>query len=672
MNFRVYFLTSICSLLSLVSTYAAEPTREVININDGWQFYPLSAVDSSEAEYITLPHSWQSQLGDCAKGCSEVNYIRSLDIPERWSDRRLFLRFGGVQRVAEVFVNGSYVGSHKGGFTAFTIEITSKVKFGAKNNIRVVVSNSYRSDMLPISSDMDITGGIYRDVELMVTPQNIISPLHHSSDGVYVVQSSVNKQRVEGVLRCYLSTTTVDHASLAMRIVGPDGYEVDSRMVRATKLSAERAVDIAFEVAHPQLWSPSSPDMYRFEVTLDDGTARDMVVVETGFRDVAVTADNRLAINGERCEVRGVNYAHDRMGCGMATTSSHMEQDFALISDMGANAIRSLSGPHSGALYDLCDREGMLVWVDMPFTRSPISFTDICYFPSVALRNSGFEQLEEIIYQNFNHPSVVMWGLFSLVRQPGEPILDYINELNDMAHATDPSRLTVACSNSDGAINFVTDMIVFRQDVGLYKGHVDDIAVWCNQLKDPRWAAMRYGVCYGEEGNPTHLTQSVERATRGTRHLPERRQTYMHERYAANIEAEGAFWGVWLNNMFDYASYRRPYGLNQSGMVCYDHATQKDAYYLYRAKWNSDAVTLRIANRNLVERSDTLQRLDIYSSTGMPTVVVEGDTVGVRRVARGHYAADSVIIRGRAVVEAFDSLGMASDRVVLRYVNKQL
>ena len=667
-KYKLYLASLIAMLLSVVSLSASEPTREVVSLNEGWQFYPLAATESAAAEYVSLPHTWQDDLGDYGKGISEYNYTKSLDIPECWRNKRLFLRFGGVQSVADVFVNGSYVGSHKGGFTAFTLEITSKVKFGAKNYLRVVVSNGYRNDLLPLSSDMDLTGGIYRGVELMVTPQNIISPLHHSTDGVYVVQQDVSKNSATGVVRCYLSATSVDHASLTMRIVGPDGYEVDRRVVRATKLASQRAVDIPFEIAHPQLWSPATPQMYSVEVVMDDGAVRDMITVKTGLRSVAVSDANRLTINGVECEVRGVNYAHDRKGCGMAVGVSDVEEDFAAICDMGANAIRSLSGPHSALLYDMCDKEGVLSWVDIPFTRAPFANTDICYYPSAAIRNSGFEQLEEIVYQNYNHPSIVMWGLCSLVKQPGEDVVGYVYELNDRAHAIDPSRMTVACSNSDGDINFITDLIVLRQDVGLYKGLVDDVAVWCQQLKDPRWAHMRYAVCYGEEGNITHMADRVERATRGTRHLPERRQRYMHERYAANIEAEGNFWGVWLDNMFDYASARRPYNLNQSGMVGYDHTTKKDAYYLYRAKWNDEDVTLHIANRRQREYRDTLCVFDIYSSSGEPVVVVDGDTVAVRRVARAHYSADSVVVRSEATIEAYDSLGVRSDKIKVRYV----
>lgn len=666
MKYRLYLLTILTTLLATATLSAAEPTREIHNLNDGWHFFPLEATDGDNADHVQIPHSWQCELGSYGRGMTDANYTKELEIPKEWEGKRLFLRFGAVQSVADLFVNGSYVGSHKGGFTAFTMEITDKVRYGAKNYIRVVVSNARRNDIFPLSSDMDLTGGILHYVELLVTPKNIISPLHHSSDGVYVVQESVNAERAAGHVRCVISATTTDQASINIRIINPDGAEIDNRTMRVTKLTKERIVDIPYLIPQPALWAPYTPNIYRVEVTLNDGSTQDMVSVETGFRNISISEDNRLCINGKAYDIHGVNYAHDRIGVGMATEPSHLKEDFATIFNMGANAIRSLYGPHNSQLYDLCDRIGLITWVDIPFTRSPIAFSDICYYPSAELKANGIKQLEDIIYQNYNHPSIAMWGLFNLVWQRGENVEGYIHELNDAAHTHDPSRLTVGCSNSDGAINLITDLIVLRQDVGYYKGNADDIAVWCRQLSDPRWSDMRFGICFGEEGDPEHITESIERATRDTRHLPERRQTYLHERYMANIENEGNFWGIWLDNMFDYASVRRGYKLNQAGLVEYDHEGLKDSYYLYRAKWNKMDGTLHIPNRRWRERRDTLQFIDVYSSVGTPIVVVNSDTVSVRRVAEGHYSADSVVIRDRGVIEVFDSLNRFSDKINIR------
>lgn len=661
-------ILTILGLLLCLPLIASEPLRSSYNINSGWRFFYSTEVDGSRADIVTLPHTWNTQCAEGGYLRTTANYTRELHIPSEWSDRRLFLRFGGVQSVADLFVNGRYVGSHEGGFTAFTMEITDYVRHGEDNFLRVVVSNVERNDILPTSSDMDLAGGIYRDVELLVTGKNIISPLNHSTDGVYVLQQSVSPELVKGVVRIYVSATTIDNTMLTLRIIRGDGDVVVTRSARASKLTTDRAIDFPFEISAPELWSPASPALYRVEVTMgSERVIEDRVSVVTGFRRITIDDGNKLCINGEPVVVRGVNLPHDRSGKGTAVLERDVARDLRIVQNMGANAIRSISGPHMDVLYTSCDREGVLVWIDMPFSRSPLSFSDICYYPTSAFRNNGFAQLEEIIAQNINHPSVVMWGLFSEVWQRGDDVVAYVRELNSRAHALDPSRLTVGCSNADGEINFITDLVVLRQNVGYMKGSVEDVAVWCRQLStNTLWRKLRYGVCYGEEGSTSHQTERIERAHRGTYLLPERRQTYMHERYSDIIAEADIFWGVWLNSMFDYASSRRPYGLNQSGLVSYDRATAKDAYYLYRATWNSSEPTLHISDCRWTERTDTLQHVNIYSSVGQPTLVVDGDTVAVRAIARGQYRADSLTLRGRVNIVATDSTGTHHDRLELR------
>ena len=648
--------------------HAEQPTRTVIELNDSWQMLSADDFDSDTSCYISLPHTWNrgAKEGDFER--ATYSYLRSLYISNDYLDKRLFLRFGGAQSMATLFVNGRYVGEHHGGYTAFCFEITDYVVAG-DNMLRVEVSNERRSDILPTSADADLAGGLYRGVELIVTPRNAISPLHYASEGVFVEQRTINREHATGVVRVYLSAVDYAHLTLQLRIVDPSGYEVNSRTVRVAKYNDATGVEIPFDVPNPELWSPAERNLYNYEVALlDNGVCCDSVVVKTGLRSISINDNNKLCINGLEMDVRGVGLAHDRNGYGTALSTDALLEDYARIRDMGANAIRSLWGPHLDMLYDMADRDGVLVWIDMPLTRSPLSLADVCYYPTESFRNNGFEQLREIIAQNYNHPSVVMWGLFSLVSQRGDDVVPYVEELNALAHKLDSSRLTVGCSNADGAINFITDLIVFRQNVGWSKGHADDVAVWCRQLASNRlWGQLRFGVCYGEEGVRNHFSERIERSVRGERRLPERRQTYMHERYIANIAESDIFWGVWIETMFDYASSRRAYGINHSGVVDYDHREAKDAYYLYRALWNSDTPTLHITNKMWRERRDPMQHIDIYCSEGAtPLLMCGDDTLKVRSVAPAQWRADSVVVRGDVELRAVDALNGLEDVVRIR------
>ena len=670
MRYIKYFILVAVLSVCLVSAHAAAPERESYNLNEGWRFFFADEPDAADADYVTLPHTWNVDAVEGGYVRTTANYQRDIFIPAEWQGRRLFVRFGGAQSVAELFVNGKYVSEHRGGFTAFTFEITDFVRYDQENHLRVIVSNSQRSDVLPLSSDMDLAGGIYRDVELLVTPMDIISPLYYGSEGVLVEQREVSRDKASGVVKVYLSTRSVDHTTLTARVVDEDGYEVMTRTVKVSKISPERAIEVPFEIPHPQLWSLEKRTMYRVEVTLGDvKNPLDRMVVYTGLRSVTINDDNRLCINGVPVDVRGVSLPHDREGYGTAISRNHIAEDFVMMRDMGANAVRSIVGPHDDYLYDLCDKEGMLAWVDMPLARYEYSFADICYYPTAALRTNGFDQLKEVVVQNYNHPSVIMWGLFSLVWQRGDDVLGYIGELNELAHTLDASRPTVSCSNSDGAINFVTDLVVLRQNVGWSKGSIEDVDIWCGQLSSNKsWASLRCGVAYGEAGVRGHNCERVERASRDTRHLPERRQTDMHERYIEQIDEAGIFWGVWLDNMFDYASTRRAYGKNLAGMVEHNHVDKKDAYYLYRARWNKTEPTLRIADRGWRERRDMLQSIDVYSSVGEPLLVVEGDTITMRCVGKAHYRADSVEVHGTKAIHATDVSGRYTDSVTIRVV----
>lgn len=662
-------------MLMILSTGSlAASSREVYSLNDGWLFFFKQEADSDDARHITLPHTWNldATASDGVYLQTTANYTRELYIPEEWRGRRLFVRFDGVQSVADIFLNGRHVGEHRGGWTAFTFEITDKVAFGANNTLLAVVSNAYRNDVLPTSSDMNLYGGIYRGVELIATSQNIISPLHFSSDGVMVTTSRLTAERAEGNIDVYLSAPKETSMNVNVRIFSPSGKSVFAKSVRAAKVDPARPLAIPFTIDNPSPWSCDDPQLYRVCVTVgDEQSPSDEVCVRTGLRRISIGDDNRLRINDSIVDVHGVNMAHDRAGVGSAMRTRHYDEDLSLVADLGANALRSLTAPHDSYLYDRCDELGLMVWIDAPLTRAQI-LSDISYFSTDMFRANGREQLQEIIYQNYNHPSVVMWGIFSQLWQKGDDPLPYVRELNALAKRIDPTRPTVACSDADGDLNFVTDLVVLRQNIGWYRGTPDDVAVWCTQLAgNPAWSKLHYGVCYGEGGSIDQQTDQYTRAEPrpNTRWLPERRQTAFHERYAANIGQSGIFWGVWIDNMFDYGSSRRAYGQNQAGLMTFDHKDKKDAYYLYRALWNRRQPTLYISERRWNMRQDSIQQFKIYSSEQMPLLLVGGDTVAVREVAPCQYLSDSVVMHNYNRVESrtgklADSIGVTIDNAL--------
>ena len=258
--------------------------------------------------------------------------------------------------------------------------------------------------------------------------------------------------------------------------------------------------------------------------------------------------------------------------------------------------------------------------------------------------------MQEIVAQNINHPSVVMWGIFSRLWMRGEDVTPYIRRLNETARTMDPSRPTVACSDQNGDINFITDLIVWQQDVGWRRGSTDDVIVWRDQLQK-NWSHLRSGVCYGGSGFLGHKSYTAQSEPRSN-WMPEEKQTRFHEEYAKNLQNDSLFWGAWIDNMFDYGSSRRPYGINGAGLVTLNRREKKDAYYLYKAMWNGAEPTLHIVDKRRRLRDYEKQAFRVYSSAGTPTLIVGRDTLAMSEYAPFQYRSDSVAIHGMIEVKA--------------------
>lgn len=652
-------------LLAFIATISPLAAREVYILNNSWRFFFKDENSSDNARFVNLPHTWNSDAlsegGELRQ--TVANYRRTLFVPAQWQGKRLFLRFGGVMSVADVFVNGNHVKEHRGGYTAFAVEITDCVNYGSENTLLVEVNNSYRSDVLPTSTEQNLYGGIYRDVELIITDKTTISPLYYGTEGVIVTSSKVSVDNVEGNIGIWLLGKKDSQCNLTLDIVSPDGYVAVTKSVKA-KIDG-KVLNVPFSVNNPELWSVQRPSLYRVDVIL----GADTVSVTTGFRKIEVTPERLLTINNRQTMVRGVNLCHDNRHVGNALTERDYQSDFEMIRELGINAIRSVGGPHAQTLYDKCDREGVLLWIDTPFTQSPF-LSDIAYYSSTAFESNGKEQLKEIILQNIHHPSVAMWGIFSLLRGRSGELMDYLKELNKLAKSLDPSRLTVACSNQDGDINFITDLIVWQQSVGWETGDVSDLDVWQKALRT-NWSHLCQAVCYGEGGTRGHYSESLINRNSSQHRIPESWQTRFHEGYISRID-QSLFWGIWLNNMFDYGAVRRSGGVRNSGLVTFDHKERKDAFYLYKTLWNKRYPTLHIVGKNREVRTRNRQVLKVYCSQGVPNLTINGDTVALHNRSEGIFVTDSLTMSGfNTVITATETMRDSTTFTIGNYLKRK-
>ena len=643
-------------LLILTLSAGSVSARSTYNINARWTFFTGNDTDTGTSSVIYLPHTWNSDAGASSNGYYRGvgNYMKDVDIPFTWRGKRVFLRIGGGATVTDVIINGRHVADHYGGSSAFTVELTDRLKYGQANKFWIIVNNSPRMDVLPTAGEENVYGGIFRNVELIVCNTLSVSPAAEGGDGVWITAAKVSPDKAEGVVKLDLLDMESVPENARARIRFTDGEErlVAQNSVAIIDLApGNTEISLPFTVSKPRLWQGTEdPYLYNVEVTITSGDEiiTDSLVVGTGFRTFGVDKQNNFLLNGKPYRLHGVILHRDRMMVGTAMTPFQIEEDVNIIREMGANAVRVAGGQHSDYFYTLCDEAGIIVWNDAPFTGSVFP-TDRDFSDTPQFRCNGAQQLGEMVSQLYNHPSIAMWGVFSDVSTRGDDPVPYIRELNALAHKLDPARLTVASSTADGDINFVTDLILFNQSFGWVNGMPDGIVLWMDQLKR-NFPQLPAGLSYSAGASIFHQSEKLEKPAVLSNHHPENWQTYFHEQYMKNAAEAPQFWGVFIGNMFDFGAARRTWGdgkgTNDHGLVTFDRKDRKDAYYLYKANWDMSEPFVYITGKRLDTRTDRRQTIKIYSNQSEVELFVGNRSVGKRTGERGIFTWDDVELRG--------------------------
>ncbi len=656
---KKYLLMVFCLLAA-----ARIDAREVYNLNNNWRFF--SNEDDRE-QIVNLPHMWNfDALGgerDYYRGL--CNYQKDIVIPSSWKGKRVFLRCYGANSVANLLVNSKHVGEHQGGFTAFTYEVTDFIDYGRRNFFWLMVNNAPRTDVLPIAGDANSYGGIFRDVELIVTEKEVVSLTSDSSPGVYVVQKTVTKEKVEGDIAVHVNGLG-DNGNIVASFSVYDnlGNEV-AQGQHKLKLTGRNTTTVMmpFSIDNPNLWNGTkAPYMYGVAVRIMNGTrVTDSVRVATGFRKIEVDNRGNVKLNGEPYKLKGVVLHQDRAMVGTALTMYQVMEDFNFVKEIGANIVRVAGVAHHPYFYELCDRAGIMVWSDFPLV-GPARRTDRSFLNSWHFLNNARKQADEIVAQQYNHPSVVMWGLFSDIRFRGEDPEPFIKELNDAVKLKDASRLTVANSNQDGNVNMIPDLIVWDHHFGWREGMPSDIAVWQKQLHS-QWAHLKSGVSYAAGASIYHQSDSLRRPDYLGRWHPERWQTYVHEEYYKNLAPDNLLWGVFVGNLFDYGATIRSWGegngINDCGLVTFDRKYRKDAFYLYKANWNTADPFVYIAERRWKVRESKTQQIKVYTNQPEAVLSVNGVSYGASKASGGIVRWNNVKLQ-----EGVNEIGVRSGELV--------
>lgn len=620
--FRKFLLMVLA--LSAATLYA----REVQQLEGEWQFVKVSddynlRSETPKTESVTVPHTWNTDLinGD-SYYLGKGYYRKALSLKP--SDlKRSYIRFEGALTVAEVFLNGRQVGRHDGGYSAFCFEITDLIQEG-ENILEVIVDNSYNNDITPTTNALYTRfGGIYRPVSIFTVNENHISLTDEASPGVYITQKKVNKKSADLEIKSLIDRASAASGNLKVvtEVFDSQGTPVASVTDQIEK--GQTTLLQQMKINSPRLWqAKEDPYLYSMRIALhENGREVDHVIQPLGLRSFRVDHKQGLILNGKPYEYYGVNRHQEWEFEASALTPEHHRHDINEIVELGANGVRLAHYQQADLVYSLCNEAGLVVWAEVPIT------------PPYQKDNPKFkanceQQIRELVKQNYNHPSILFWGLYNEIQISNRDVKDFHNLVKSM----DTQRLTTAASNKwYKRRHKTTDLICWNQYPDWY-GTLP-MSQFVRRIK--RYGRkMRIGISeYGAGGCIDQHDQTPERPDPiAGRFYPEQYQSYVHERAWIDIRDRKEIWSKMIWNMFDFSwptvvRGNRP-KVNHKGLVTYDRQTRKDSFYFYQANWRKDIPVLHITSSRHVERTEADTPVKLYTNCDSVQLELNGKSLG--------------------------------------------
>lgn len=637
--------------------------RTTSYFNYGWTFTKLSecedtafeAVEYDDGgwEKISLPHTWNSVDGtDGISDDEGEGYYRGLGgyrktafFPKKeYGGKSVFIEFEGVNTAAELYVNSVFAGRHEGGYSAFRFDITKHILLDAENIFAVRVNNAPTDHIAPITDQGDFTkmGGIYRDVKIIAADPLHIDLTDFGSSGVYVTPKNISEGLADANVLIKLANDSGEsrEANVTVNILDMDGNIAasakDNIIIPA---NGKNHGEFVLPIENPILWDGiKNPYLYTAEIILaSDEKILDGYRQIFGIRTYRIDSENGFFLNGKYLDLRGVNYHQDSFENGWAMTDEQRERDYDMMLDMGCNAVRMAHYQHDGCEYDLCDRLGITVWTEIGIVNKMSADESGKLKISDGFTENAKQQLTELIRQNYNHPSIIVWGLSNELYQMNDEIFDFYTELNALANAEDGTRLiTFADAQFWGRfLKLPADVVGCNRYFGWYKeaGPAEKFGEWLDGYHREKETRP---VCISEYGGGAAISQhkdnidwSADIDPWGERHY-ENYQSAMHEMIWAQFSQRKYLWGKYVWCMFDFASCGRhegdTNGQNDKGLVTRKRVP-KDSFYFYKSVWNDEPM-LHITEKRFEKRPYKIPRVKVYSNAEKAELHVNGVSVG--------------------------------------------
>lgn len=573
--------------------------RKTININDSWIFVKenitLEKAMTSKGEHIDLPHTWNGIDGQDG-GNDYIRdafwYIKKISKKQIPANDVIYIEFKGVNASTDLYINNKYVGHHDGGYSTFRFDITSFIE--EENTIAIHVDNKKNDRVYPQKADFTFYGGIYRDVNMISVSKNHFDLMHYGSKGLKVTPTL---NGTVGILE--IEKRVIGLGSLYAKV-----YDQEGKTVFDDYTENQILID------NVHLWNGvQDPYLYHIEFELKiDHKVVDSLDFNVGFRSFSMDSNEGFFLNGKKYPLRGVCRHQDRPKIGNALSKTHHEEDMNLISSIGANTIRLAHYQHDDYFYELCDKNGLIVWAEIPYISKHMENAN----------NNAKDQMRELIAQLYHHPSIVTWGISNeiTISKAGKECLSFHKEMNELVHELDSTRKTVVANympmRIKNKLNRIPDIVSYNLYFGWYLPFTNLAG----------WKLDRYHKLFPNEiiGLSEYGAEGVKNVHNRYPHRGDNTEAYQviyHQKMLDIINKRDYLWATHVWNMFDFAADARNQGgepgMNHKGLVTFDRKRLKDSFYVYKAYWSNDSF-IHICNKKYEKRTGRMTEIKVYSN----------------------------------------------------------
>ena len=640
--------------------------RNVINLNQDWKFIQQDAglPESLPADWQTvqLPHSWNAIDGQDGNGSYDRGkywYAKTFETPKQpLPGGKVFVEILAAGQQATVYVNGTEVTYHEGGYSTFRADITSLCKEEGENLLVVACSNEYKDSVYPQSADFTFYGGLYRGVNLISVPEAHFDLEYYGGPGIQVTPKPCDCGGATFEIVTYVKNTD-ENFTVLYSVLDAEGKEVASGCRPAD------STGITLYVPDAKKWDIDSPYLYTVKAALQRrNETYDEISTRAGVRSFSCDPQKGFIINGKETPLRGVSRHQDMLYKGNALTKEDHYRDAELIKELGANTIRLAHYQHNQYFYDACDELGFIVWAEIPFIS--------VFNKDPEAHQNCISQLKELIIQNYNHPSICFWGISNeiLIGGISEKLVENHKELNALAKELDPTRLTtiahVSMTPVESPMHHITDVESYNHYFGWYGGKMEDNGPWLDNFHK-----VHPNIClglseYGCEGIITYHGPNP-----ACKDYSEEYQALYHEHMAKVLDERPWIWSSHVWNMFDFGCAARNEGgvagRNNKGLVTIDRKTKKDSYYIYKAYWNKEPM-VHLCGKRYAQRAGETTQIRVYSNLPTVTLYLNGEKVGEQ-------TAEKVFVFEVALADGFNTIvaeaGDLKDTMTLEKVEKE-